>query len=88
MPVIQENKDILGDGYEGDVLGESTPDVIVNEFVCFFSSLLFLYIFLLKKIKNLEIVIIRNNHRNPTLSDKSKINLCQNASLEWFLQTR
>lgn len=40
MHVIQENKDILGDGYEGDVLGESTPDVIVNEFVCFF------YIFL------------------------------------------
>jgi hypothetical protein len=28
-----ENKDILGDGYEGDVLGESTPDVIVNEFM-------------------------------------------------------
>eukprot|EP00256_Glycine_max_P065284 XP_025979879.1 uncharacterized protein LOC100789825 isoform X2 [Glycine max] len=27
-----ENKDILGDGYEGDVLGESTPDVIVSEF--------------------------------------------------------
>jgi hypothetical protein len=76
MPVIQENKDILGDGYEGDVLGESTPDVIVNEFVCFFSSLFFLYSFLLKKIKNLEIVIIRNNHRNRTLSDKSKINLC------------
>lgn len=36
--VIQENKDILGDGYEGDVLGESTPDVIVSEFVCFFFS--------------------------------------------------
>ncbi|KAK7393270.1 hypothetical protein VNO78_21821 [Psophocarpus tetragonolobus] len=28
-----ENKDILGDGYEGDVLGESTPDVIVSEFL-------------------------------------------------------
>ncbi|XP_012570414.1 uncharacterized protein [Cicer arietinum] len=28
-----ENKDILGDGYDGDVLGESTPDVIVNEFM-------------------------------------------------------
>lgn len=35
MLVIQENKDILGDGYEGDVLGESTPDVIVSEFVSF-----------------------------------------------------
>jgi len=38
MLAIQENKDILGDGYEGDVLGESTPDVIVSEFVCFFFS--------------------------------------------------
>jgi len=38
MLVIQENKDILGDGYEGDVLGEATPDVIVSEFVCFFFS--------------------------------------------------
>jgi len=38
MRVIQENKDILGDGYEGDVLGESTPDVIVSEFVSFFFS--------------------------------------------------
>ncbi|XP_061358907.1 uncharacterized protein LOC133303068 isoform X2 [Gastrolobium bilobum] len=28
-----ENKDILGDGYLGDVLGESTPDVIVSEFM-------------------------------------------------------
>ncbi|BAT96127.1 hypothetical protein VIGAN_08301300 [Vigna angularis var. angularis] len=28
-----ENKDILGDGYEDDVLGESTPDVIVSEFL-------------------------------------------------------
>jgi len=43
MHVIQENKDILGDGYEGDVLGESTPDVIVNEFVCFFSIYFFTF---------------------------------------------
>ncbi|QHO23835.1 hypothetical protein HN51_047466 [Arachis hypogaea] len=28
-----ENKDILGDGYAGDVLGESTPDIIVSEFM-------------------------------------------------------
>ncbi|CAI8601907.1 unnamed protein product [Vicia faba] len=34
VPTIsQENTDILGDGYEGDVLGESTPDIIVNEFI-------------------------------------------------------
>lgn len=35
---MQDNKDILGAGYEGDVFGESTPDVIVSEFVCFFLS--------------------------------------------------
>lgn len=46
MHVIQENKDILGDGYEGDVLGESTPDVIVNEFVCFFSIFLYTFLFI------------------------------------------
>lgn len=40
MHVIQENKDILGDGYEGDVLGESTPDVIVSEFVSILSNIL------------------------------------------------
>lgn len=39
---MQDNKDILGAGYEGDVFGESTPDVIVSEFVCsFFSCLTF-----------------------------------------------
>ena len=38
MHAIQENVDILGDGYQGDVLGESTPDVLVTEFVCFFLS--------------------------------------------------
>lgn len=31
---IQENMEILGDGYQGDVIGESTPDVIVSTFVC------------------------------------------------------
>ncbi|KAL6342971.1 hypothetical protein AAG906_016991 [Vitis piasezkii] len=24
--------ELLGDGYQGDVIGESTPDVLVNEF--------------------------------------------------------
>lgn len=34
---MQENIELLRDGYEGDVLGESTPDALVNEFVslCF-----------------------------------------------------
>lgn len=31
--ILQENVDLLQDGYQGDVLGESTPDVIVSEFV-------------------------------------------------------
>lgn len=26
--------ELLEDGYKGDVLGESTPDVLVSEFVC------------------------------------------------------
>lgn len=42
--LFQENMELLGDGYQGDVIGESTPDVLVNEFVCFlaliFSSLI------------------------------------------------
>lgn len=31
--ILQENVDLMQDGYQGDVLGESTPDVIVSEFV-------------------------------------------------------
>lgn len=30
---IQENLELLGDGYHGDVIGESTPDLLVSEFV-------------------------------------------------------
>lgn len=30
---IQENLELMGDDYQGDVLGESTPDVLVSEFV-------------------------------------------------------
>lgn len=33
MHAIQENIEILGDGYRGDIVGESTPDVLVSEFV-------------------------------------------------------
>ena len=33
--------ELSGDGYEGDVLGESTPDVIVSEVVRFFLFILF-----------------------------------------------
>ncbi|XP_034684909.1 uncharacterized protein LOC117913903 isoform X2 [Vitis riparia] len=29
----EENMELLGDGYQGDVIGESTPDVLVNEFM-------------------------------------------------------
>lgn len=32
---IQENVELQADGYQGDVIGESTPDVLVNEFVSF-----------------------------------------------------
>lgn len=33
--LLQQNIELLGDGYEGDVIGESTPDALVNEFVSF-----------------------------------------------------
>lgn len=33
VPSIQENMELSGDGYQADVIGESTPDVLVNEFV-------------------------------------------------------
>lgn len=44
---LQENVKLSGDGYQGDVIGESTPDVLVSEFVCFFSYLLSLITLLL-----------------------------------------
>lgn len=28
-----ENMELVGDGYQGDVIGEATPDVLVNEFM-------------------------------------------------------
>lgn len=31
--LLQENIELSGDGYQGDVIGESTPDVLVSEFV-------------------------------------------------------
>ncbi|XP_019449987.1 PREDICTED: uncharacterized protein LOC109352451 isoform X1 [Lupinus angustifolius] len=31
--LVQENQDTLEDGYESDVFGESTPDVLVSEFM-------------------------------------------------------
>lgn len=31
--LFQENMSLMADGYQGDVLGESTPDAIVSEFV-------------------------------------------------------
>lgn len=34
VPNVQENLDLEGDGYQGDVIGESTPDVIVSDIVC------------------------------------------------------
>lgn len=30
---LQDNVDILEDRYQGDVIGEATPDVLVSEFV-------------------------------------------------------
>lgn len=33
LRAIQENMELQADGYQGDVIGEATPDVLVNEFV-------------------------------------------------------
>lgn len=40
---FQDNVELLEDGYQGDVIGEATPDVIVSEFVCF-STFVLLYL--------------------------------------------
>ncbi|GKA65769.1 C2 calcium-dependent membrane-targeting protein [Tanacetum coccineum] len=47
-----ENIELLGDGYEGDVIGESTPDDLVNEFMKGEKELI-------EKILNTEINIFR-----------------------------
>lgn len=36
--LLQEILDVLEVGYEGDIIGEATPDVIVSEFVRYLSS--------------------------------------------------
>lgn len=33
MLALQVDREFLGDGYQGDVIGEATPDSLVNEFV-------------------------------------------------------
>ncbi|KAJ9555628.1 hypothetical protein OSB04_010242 [Centaurea solstitialis] len=48
-----ENLELLGDGYEGDVIGESTPDALVNEFMKGEKELI-------EKILNTEINIFRS----------------------------
>ncbi|XP_076882943.1 uncharacterized protein LOC143531556 isoform X1 [Bidens hawaiensis] len=50
--MLQENIELLGDGYEGDVIGESTPDALVNEFMKGEKELI-------EKILNTEINIFR-----------------------------
>jgi len=44
---FQDNMELLEDGYQGDVIGEATPDVIVSEFVCFSTFVLPCLYFLL-----------------------------------------
>lgn len=33
--------EFMGDGYQVDVIGESTPDVLVSEFVSFIVTMIF-----------------------------------------------
>ncbi|KAK1428994.1 hypothetical protein QVD17_11193 [Tagetes erecta] len=48
-----ENIEVLGDGYEGDIIGESTPDALVTEFMKGEKELI-------EKILNTEINIFRS----------------------------
>ncbi|XP_047337147.1 uncharacterized protein LOC124940659 isoform X2 [Impatiens glandulifera] len=48
-----ENMELIGDGYEGDVIGEATPDVLVSEFMKGEKELI-------EKILNTEINIFRS----------------------------
>lgn len=45
--------EVLKDGYQGDVIGEATPDVLVSEFVRFL-SFDYLFIFYLKSRRRLS----------------------------------
>lgn len=53
LKIALENMELLEDGYQGDVIGESTPDVLVNEFMKGEKELV-------EKILNTEINIFRS----------------------------
>ncbi|XP_057489576.1 uncharacterized protein LOC130775479 [Actinidia eriantha] len=53
LKIAMENMELLGDGYQGDVIGESTPDVLVTEFMKGEKELI-------EKILNTEINIFRS----------------------------
>lgn len=44
--VMQAAMEVLKDGYQGDVIGEATPDALLSEFVCFLSFDYLFYFFL------------------------------------------
>lgn len=53
---FQDNVEPLDDGYQGDVIGEATPDVIVSEFVSFsaFNPSQLLFLFYLCSISSID----------------------------------
>ncbi|PSS24038.1 Feruloyl esterase A precursor [Actinidia chinensis var. chinensis] len=53
LKIAMVNMELLGDGYQGDVIGESTPDVLVTEFMKGEKELI-------EKILNTEINIFRS----------------------------
>lgn len=50
---MQAAMEVLKDGYQGDVIGEATPDVLISEFVRFL-SFDFLFYFFLKSLLRLS----------------------------------
>lgn len=80
-----ENMELLGDGYEGDVIGESTPDVLVSEFMKGEKELI-------EKILNTEINIFRSIRDGTALmqhmEDFYYVSLLENVRLNYRANTK
>ncbi|CAH1453028.1 unnamed protein product [Lactuca virosa] len=80
-----ENMELLGDGYEGDVIGESTPDVLVTEFMKGEKELI-------EKILNTEINIFRSIRDGTALmqhmEDFYYVSLLENVRLNYRTNTK
>ncbi|XP_052620644.1 uncharacterized protein LOC111915788 isoform X3 [Lactuca sativa] len=80
-----ESMELLGDGYEGDVIGESTPDVLVTEFMKGEKELI-------EKLLNTEINIFRSIRDGTALmqhmEDFYYVSLLENVRLNYRTNTK